>query len=246
MSDLGVILVMLDLASVEEGPVAAGVGVTDGDVEASAAAGGADDDRAGGARRGSDGLVRCPWGLSAADYVAYHDEEWGRPVRDTVGLFERLSLEAFQSGLSWLTILRKRAGFRQAFAGFDPAVVAAFGEPDVERLLLDASIVRNRRKIEATIVNARAILALATPLEELIWSFQPDPAARPVPRTLADVPATVPESVALAKALRKAGLVFVGPTTGYALMQACGLVNDHLADCFARDAVAGPSALVIG
>ncbi|OHV41959.1 MULTISPECIES: DNA-3-methyladenine glycosylase I [Pseudofrankia] len=196
-------------------------------------------DGAGGGRLGPDGLVRCPWGMSAPDYVAYHDEEWGRPVRDTVGLFERLSLEAFQSGLSWLTILRKRDGFRKAFAGFDPAAVAAFGEADVERLLLDASIVRNRRKIEATVVNARAILALERPLEELIWSFQPDAAARPVPRTLADVPATVPESIALAKALRRAGLVFVGPTTSYALMQACGLVNDHLADCFARGAAGG-------
>ncbi|ONH32182.1 DNA-3-methyladenine glycosylase [Pseudofrankia asymbiotica] len=188
---------------------------------------------------GPDGLARCPWGTSAPDYVAYHDDEWGRPVRDTVGLYERLSLEAFQSGLSWLTILRKRAGFRRAFAGFDPEAVAVFGEADVERLLLDASIVRNRRKIEATIVNARAILALDRPLEELIWSFQPDAAARPAPRTLTDVPAKVPESIALAKALRRAGLVFVGPTTGYALMQACGLVNDHLADCFARDAAGG-------
>ncbi|WP_083419675.1 DNA-3-methyladenine glycosylase I [Pseudofrankia sp. BMG5.36] len=196
-------------------------------------------DGVGGGRLGPDGLVRCPWGMSTPDYVAYHDEEWGRPVRDTVGLFERLSLEAFQSGLSWLTILRKREGFRRAFAGFDPEVVAAFGEADVERLLLDASIVRNRRKIEATVVNARAILALERPLEELIWSFQPDTSARPVPRMLADVPAQVPESVALAKALRKAGLVFVGPTTSYALMQACGLVNDHLADCFARGAAGG-------
>jgi DNA-3-methyladenine glycosylase I len=196
-------------------------------------------DGVGGARLGPDGLARCPWGMSTPDYVAYHDEEWGRPVRDTVGLFERLSLEAFQSGLSWLTILRKREGFRRAFAGFDPEAVAAFGEADVERLLLDASIVRNRRKIEATVVNARAILALERPLEELIWSFQPDAAARPVPRTLAEVPATVPESIALAKALRRVGLVFVGPTTGYALMQACGLVNDHLSDCFARDAAGG-------
>ena len=207
--------------------------VTDTGVEGSVAA--VDEDLGDGVRRGADGLPRCPWGLSTPDYVAYHDEEWGRPVRDTVGLFERLSLEAFQSGLSWLTILRKRDGFRRAFAGFDPMTVAAFGAADVERLLADASIVRNRRKIEATVTNARAILDLERPLEDLIWSFQPDQATRLVPRTLADVPATVPESVALAKALRRAGLVFVGPTTCYALMQACGLVNDHLADCFARD-----------
>ncbi len=185
---------------------------------------------------GPDGLVRCPWGVSTPDYLAYHDEEWGRPVRDTVGLFERLSLEAFQSGLSWLTILRKREGFRRAFAGFDPAVVAGFDPADADRLMTDASIVRNRRKIEATIANARAILALQTPLEDLIWSFQPAPSARPAPRSLSDVAATTPESVALAKALRKQGFVFIGPTTAYAMMQACGLVNDHLADCVARAA----------
>ncbi|MBL7499202.1 DNA-3-methyladenine glycosylase I [Frankia sp. CNm7] len=188
---------------------------------------------AGGPKVGADGVARCPWALSTADYVAYHDEEWGRPVRDTVGLFERLSLEAFQSGLSWLTILRKREGFRRAFAGFDPEAVAAFGEGDVERLLADASIVRNRRKVEATIINARAIVALDEPLEDVIWAFAPGPGA-PAPRTLADVPAKTPASVALAKELRRRGLVFVGPTTGYALMQACGLVDDHLADCFAR------------
>jgi len=183
--------------------------------------------------------MRCPWGVSTPDYLAYHDDEWGRPVRDTVGLFERLSLEAFQSGLSWLTILRKRAGFRRAFAGFDPAVVAGFGPDDADRLMTDASIVRNRRKIEATIANARAILALQTPLADLVWSFRPDSSARPAPRTLADVAATTPESVALAKALRRQGFVFVGPTTAYAMMQACGLVNDHLVDCVARAAVTG-------
>ncbi|ADP84122.1 DNA-3-methyladenine glycosylase I [Pseudofrankia inefficax] len=196
----------------------------------------------GGPVAGPDGLMRCPWGVSTPDYLAYHDEEWGRPVRDTVGLFERLSLEAFQSGLSWLTILRKREGFRRAFAGFDPATVAAFGPADAERLLTDASIVRNRRKIEATIVNARAILALDEPLEDVVWSFQPDLAARPAPRAMSDLTPTTPESVALSKALRKRGLVFIGPTTAYAMMQACGLVNDHLADCVAREAVAGPSA----
>jgi DNA-3-methyladenine glycosylase I len=173
--------------------------------------------------------------VSTPDYLAYHDEEWGRPVRDTIGLFERLSLEAFQSGLSWLTILRKREAFRRAFAGFDPAAVAAFGPADAERLLTDASIVRNRRKIEATIVNARAILALDEPLEDVVWSFQPDSAARRAPRVLSDLTPTTPESVALAKALRKRGFVFIGPTTAYAMMQACGLVNDHLADCVARD-----------
>jgi DNA-3-methyladenine glycosylase I len=188
--------------------------------------------KAGGPLAGPDGLMRCPWGVSTTDYLAYHDGEWGRPVRDTVGMFERLSLEAFQSGLSWLTILRKREGFRRAFAGFDPAVVAEFGPPDADRLMADASIVRNRRKIEATIANARAVLALDQPLEELIWSFQP--ASRPAPRTLADLAAKTPESIALSKALRGRGFVFVGPTTAYAMMQACGLVNDHLADCVAR------------
>ncbi|MCM3882949.1 DNA-3-methyladenine glycosylase I [Frankia sp. R82] len=179
---------------------------------------------------GADGQARCPWGLSAPEYIEYHDSEWGRPVRDTVGLFERITLEAFQSGLSWLTILRKRPAFRAAFAEFDPAVVADYGPHDVERLLGDAGIVRNRRKIEATIVNARAVLNLDVPLGDLVWAHQP-PAA-PRPRSLADVPATTPVSVALAKALRAAGFVFIGPTTAYALMQACGLVDDHLATCW--------------
>ncbi|THJ76272.1 DNA-3-methyladenine glycosylase I [Candidatus Frankia alpina] len=181
---------------------------------------------------GADGRARCPWGLSAPEYVyvEYHDSEWGRPVRDEGELFERLTLEAFQSGLSWLTILRKRPAFRAAFAGFGAGVVAGFGPADVERLLGDAGIVRNRRKIEATIVNARAVLALDRPLPELIWSHRPPRRARPA--TLADVPAKTAESVALAKGLRAAGFVFVGPTTAYALMQACGLVDDHLADCW--------------
>ncbi len=186
---------------------------------------------------GLSGVVRC-WGSSDPLYVAYHDEEWGRPVRDERGLYERFCLEGFQSGLSWLTILRKREGFRKAFAGFDPEQVARFGERDIRRLLADASIIRHRGKIEATIANARATLGLreaGTPLHELIWSFAPEP--RSAPRTQDDWQASTPESVALAKTLRKAGFRFVGPTTAYAAMQACGLVNDHLADCWVRDAV---------
>jgi DNA-3-methyladenine glycosylase I len=178
--------------------------------------------------------VRC-WQTSDEGYIRYHDEEWGRPVRDERGIYERLCLEGFQSGLSWLTILRKRPAFREAFAGFDPDCVAAFGEPDVERLLGDAGIVRHRGKIEAAIANARATVALrdaGEPLHELFWSHAP--AARPAARSLADLPATTPESVALAKRLRSAGFRFVGPTTVYAAMQACGVVNDHIADCWVR------------
>ncbi len=174
---------------------------------------------------------RCPWGTSAPEYIAYHDEEWGKPVRDDQGLYERLCLEAFQSGLSWLTILRKREAFRAAFAGFDPVRVAAFGEDDVARLMADAGIVRNRMKIDAAIANARAALELDS-LTELLWSFAPEP--RPAPRALADVPAVTPESTAMAKELKRRGFRFVGPTTAYALMQACGLVNDHLDGCLAR------------
>ncbi|AZM48481.1 DNA-3-methyladenine glycosylase I [Streptomyces sp. WAC 06738] len=189
----------------------------------------------GGAVAGPDGLLRCPWGLSAEDYVAYHDEEWGRPVHGDDALFERLSLEAFQSGLSWLTILRRREGFRAAFAGFEIAAVAEFGPGDEQRLLADPGIIRNRLKVRATLANAKT-LAAWTPgeLDALIWSFAPDPAGRPAPRTLADVPAVTPESTALAKELKRRGVRFVGPTTAYALMQACGLVDDHLADCHAR------------
>lgn len=179
-----------------------------------------------------DGRVRCGWATSAPEYIAYHDDEWGRPLRGVTALFERLSLEAFQSGLSWIVILRKRAAFREAFAGFDPAAVAAFDDADVARLLGDAGIVRNRAKIEATIANAHAVLALDTPLDDLIWSFAPDPATHPRPATFADVPATSPESVDMAKALKKRGLRFVGPTTAYALMQAAGLVDDHVAECW--------------
>ena len=178
---------------------------------------------------GPDGLLRCPWGLSTEDYVSYHDREWGRPVHGEQALYERLCLEAFQSGLSWITILRRREGFRRAFAGFDPALVAEFGEADVERLMADEGIIRNRAKVLASIGNARAVLELDGGLDELIWSFAP--AAAPRPKRLADVPAVTAESTALAKELKRRGLRFVGPTTAYALMQACGLVNDHLADC---------------
>ncbi|MBP8535828.1 DNA-3-methyladenine glycosylase I [Streptomyces sp. MK37H] len=190
---------------------------------------------------GPDGLPRCPWGLESetmADYRVYHDTEWGRPVHGDDALYERVSLEAFQSGLSWLTILRRREGFRAAFADFSIKKVAEFTEADEERLLADPGIIRNRAKIAATIANARAAAALAPgELSELIWSHAPAPDGRPVPRTFADVPAITPESTALSRDLKKHGFRFVGPTTAYALMQACGLVNDHLADCHIRDAV---------
>jgi DNA-3-methyladenine glycosylase I len=176
--------------------------------------------------------VRCDWAGSAPDYLAYHDDEWGRPLRGVTEMFERVSLEAFQSGLSWLVILRKRPAFRAAFAGFDPAAVAAFGADDVARLLADAGIVRNRMKIEATIANARVVCDLDRPLDELLWSFAPDPARRTRPATSADVPATSPESAAMARELKRRGFRFVGPTTAYALMQATGLVDDHVADCW--------------
>ena len=189
---------------------------------------------------GPDGAPRCPWALSTADYVTYHDEEWGRPVHGDDALFERLSLEAFQSGLSWITILRRRPGFRAAFADFKIATVAEFTGTDRERLLADTGIIRNRAKIDATLANAR-VLAGWEPgdLDTLIWSHAPDPATRPAPKTLAEVPAVTPESTALSKALKKQGLRFVGPTTAYALMQACGLVNDHLETCVARRGPAG-------
>ncbi|KUL51711.1 MULTISPECIES: DNA-3-methyladenine glycosylase I [unclassified Streptomyces] len=186
---------------------------------------------------GPDGGLRCPWGLSTEDYVLYHDAEWGRPVRGDDALYERLSLEAFQSGLSWITILRRREGFRAAFAGFDIASVAQFTDADRERLLADTGIIRNRAKIDATLANARVLAGWSEgELDELIWSFAPDPVSRPAPKSLAEVPAITPESTALSKALKKRGIRFVGPTTAYALMQACGLVNDHLADCVAREA----------
>ncbi|MGF1648398.1 MAG: DNA-3-methyladenine glycosylase I [Kineosporiaceae bacterium] len=180
---------------------------------------------------------RCPWAVGA-DYVAYHDTEWGRPVHGETPLFERLSLEAFQSGLSWLTILRKRDGFRRAFAGFAPEVVAGFGAAEVDRLLQDAGIVRNRAKIEAVVANAAAVLRLRERggLDSLVWSYVPA-VPLPPPTTLADVPAVTAESRALAAALRREGFRFVGPTTAYAAMQACGLVDDHLIGCPARAAV---------
>lgn len=186
---------------------------------------------------GEDGLGRCPWAGATSDYRTYHDEEWGRALHGDDALFERMSLEAFQSGLSWLTILRKRPAFRAAFAGFAIERVAEFGDADVVRLLGDAGIVRNRAKILAVLRNAHAAAALDGGLDALIWSHAPDPANRPAPETTADVPAITPESTALAKALKKAGFVFVGPTTAYALMQACGLVDDHLAGCHVRSAV---------
>jgi DNA-3-methyladenine glycosylase I len=177
-------------------------------------------------------LVRCGWADSAPEYRAYHDDEWGRPLHGEAALFERLSLEAFQSGLSWLIILRKREAFRRAFAGFDVDAVAAFDERDVARLLLDAGIVRNRAKIEATVANARAVRdAVPEGLDDLLWSFAPTgPRGRPA--VLADVPATSDESKAMAKELKRRGLRFVGPTTAYALMQATGMVDDHIATCW--------------
>ncbi|MFJ8730753.1 DNA-3-methyladenine glycosylase I [Streptomyces bauhiniae] len=186
---------------------------------------------------GADGALRCPWALSTEDYVSYHDEEWGRPVHGDDALFERLSLEAFQSGLSWITILRRRPTFRLAFADFRIEKVAAFTDEDRERLLADPGIIRNRAKVDATLANARVLAGWSEgELDELIWSHAPDPAARPVPKVLADVPAVTPESTALSKALKKRGLRFVGPTTAYALMQACGLVDDHLEACVSRGA----------
>ncbi|MEX2194530.1 MAG: DNA-3-methyladenine glycosylase I [Thermoleophilaceae bacterium] len=182
---------------------------------------------------------RCWWASSTPDYFAYHDEEWGRPVRSDDRLYERLTLEAFQSGLSWLTILRKRESFRAAFAGFEIERVARFGEADVARLMANAGIVRNRRKVDAAIHNARAAAGLPEGLGALVWSFAPEP--RPAPQRPEDIPSITPESTALAKELKRRGFVFVGPTTAYALMQACGLVNDHLAACRAREG-AGPPA----
>ena len=185
-----------------------------------------------GALPGPDGELRCPWALSPADYISYHDDEWGKPVRDDIALFEHLSLEAFQSGLSWLTILRKRENFRAAFRGFDLAVVAGFGSDDVARLLADKGIVRNRAKIEAVIANARAALELPAGLTETMWTYA-DTAAAP-PQTTADIPAWTPASKALSVHLRKHGFRFTGPVTAYAAMQSCGVVNDHLAGCFRR------------
>ena len=174
--------------------------------------------------------------------MAYHDEEWGRPVRDDRGIYERLVLEGFQSGLSWLTILRKRENFRAAFEGFEIERVARFGKRDVTRLLNDAGIVRHRGKIEAAIANAKAAAALDVPLSELVWSFAPR-GRRRAPRALEDLPSITPESTALSKELKKRGFRFVGPTTAYAAMQACGLVNDHVAGCWVRAEVEALSSL---
>ena len=196
---------------------------------------------------GPDGQVRCPWALSAPEYLAYHDDEWGRPVRDDRGIFERLSLEAFQSGLSWLTILRKRENFRAAFAGFDPAVVAGFGPDDVARLLGDAGIIRNRAKIAAVIGNARAALAVPGGVAALFWSSAGGLAggssagglaggSSAGPLSMAEVPAWTPASKALARDLRARGFSFTGPVTVYAAFQACGVVDDHLHGCFRRGA----------
>ena len=179
---------------------------------------------------GEDGVRRCWWGLETPEYVAYHDREWGRPVADDRRLFEKLSLEGFQSGLSWLTILRKRDNFRRAFAEFDPGAVAGFTEDDVERLLGDAGIVRHRGKIESTINNASRVLEVQDELGSfatLVWSFEPA-------ATAPSLQASTPESKALAKDLKRRGFSFVGPTTAYAFMQAMGLVDDHLKGCFAR------------
>ena len=181
-------------------------------------------------------LPRCAWATSTPDYVAYHDDEWGRVLHGDVALFERLTLEAFQSGLSWLTILRKRPAFRAAFRGFDLSTVAAFDAADRARLMADAGIVRNGAKIDAAISNARAVLdAVPEGLDALLWSFAPQ--HHPRPQTLADVASTSPESAALARELKRRGLRFVGPTTAYALMQATGMVDDHIATCWRAGSV---------
>jgi DNA-3-methyladenine glycosylase I len=190
--------------------------------------------------RGSDGRRRCFWGASSPEYERYHDEEWGRPVSDDRGLYERMVLEGFQSGLSWITILRKRENFRSAFAGFEIETVARFKERDVRRLLNDAGIIRHRGKIEAAIGNAKAAAAMrekGESLAELVWSHAPK-GRRRAPRTIDDLPPMTPESTALAKELKRRGFRFVGPTTAYATMQACGVVNDHLSGCFVRVEVA--------
>jgi DNA-3-methyladenine glycosylase I len=186
---------------------------------------------------GPDGRPRCWWSLGRPDYLDYHDSEWGRPLHGESELFERLTLEAFQSGLSWLTILRKRENFRRAFDGFDIEKVAEYGAREVKRLLADAGIVRNRKKIDAAITNARAareLQAAGETLDGLVWSFAPDPDGRPAPKSGTEVPAITPESTAMAKELKRRGFVFVGPTTAYATMQAAGLVNDHLEGCAFR------------
>jgi DNA-3-methyladenine glycosylase I len=181
---------------------------------------------------GSDGRARCRWVGDDDEYRRYHDEEWGRPLHGDRALYEKLSLEGFQAGLSWITILRKRPAFRVAFAGFDPDLVSRFGDEDIARLMADAGIVRNRAKIEAVISNARLVAAMPDgELDELLWSFAPT-RLRPRPRRFGELPATTPESEAASKALRKRGFRFVGPTTMYALMQSAGIVDDHLVGCW--------------
>jgi DNA-3-methyladenine glycosylase I len=193
---------------------------------------------------GDDGNARCRWGAADELYRTYHDTEWGRPVTDERGLYEKLSLECLQSGLSWALILRKRDGIRDAFAGFDPDAVAAFGPAEVETLLQDARVIRNRRKLEAIVGNARATVAARdeTPLPDLVWSFRPRP--RKAPRTYAGFPTLSDESKALAKELKRRGFAFVGPTTVYSTTQAVGLVNDHLAGCWVHDEVDSAQAKV--
>jgi DNA-3-methyladenine glycosylase I len=183
-----------------------------------------------GAAPGPDGLLRCPWALSAPEYLAYHDEEWGKPVTTTQGIYERMTLEAFQSGLSWITVLRKRENFRRAFAGFQPELVAAFTEDGVTRLLSDPGIIRNRAKITAAIENARLVVDLGPKFAELVLGYRVVGRPRPHP---GESRATAPESVALARELKRLGFHFFGPTTAYAMMQAIGLVDDHVAGCFA-------------
>ncbi|WES63797.1 DNA-3-methyladenine glycosylase I [Microbacter sp. GSS18] len=182
-------------------------------------------------RTGPDGIARCAWVGDDAEYRRYHDEEWGHPLHGDRALFEKMSLEGFQAGLSWITILRKRPRFREVFDGFEPSVVSAYGDADVERLMADAGIVRNRAKIEATISNARLVVDMEPgELDAFVWSFAP--VDRPRPASFAEVPATTPESDALSKALRKKGFRFVGSTTMYALMQSAGLVDDHVEGCW--------------
>lgn len=179
-----------------------------------------------------DGRARCAWAGDDAEYRRYHDEEWGTPLRGDRALFEKMSLEGFQAGLSWITILRKRPRFREVFAGFDPVRVAAFDDDDVERLLTDAGIIRNRAKILATIGNARLVTQMASgELDDLMWSFAPT-ASVVRPRMLSDVPAVTPESTALSRELRRRGFRFVGPVTMYALMQSTGMVDDHIEGCW--------------
>jgi DNA-3-methyladenine glycosylase I len=180
---------------------------------------------------GADGRARCFWGGSSPDYTTYHDTEWGQPIRGDDAIFERMTLEAFQSGLSWITILRKRPAFRAAFDGFVIGKVAAFSESDATRLMADTGIVRNRMKVDAALHNAKVAADLPDGLSALLWSYAPVP-RRPRPATRADVPAITPESTAMAKDLKKRGFKFVGPTTAYALMQATGMVDDHLAGCW--------------